>query len=376
VITEVRLRNFKCFEALDLTLGPLTILTGTNSAGKSSVLQALLLLRQSKIQEDFKVGGRAVLNGDLIQLGTANATLRDGAGEAPLDIAVVWDDGTEAGWRLTPDKIGYGLLVEVAPSENGWKDRPPLVRCRYVSADRVGPRVSFPTSDVVVRTARDLGPRGEFAAHYLAVHGDDLIPNPALHFSGPSMGIDAEPAASLKLRHEVEAWLGLLVPGVRITAEQPKGLDVVRLAFRFPGEFGLTDERRPTHVGFGLTYVLPIFVALLSAERGSLVMLENPEAHLHPRAQRMLMELIARTAASGVQVIVETHSDHVLNGARLAVRKNVLAPEAALLHFFTHDPATGKPQQLQPRIEKSGALTDWPPGFFDEWDRAIDELLT
>lgn len=375
MITEVRLRNFKCFDVLDLTLGPLTVLTGTNSAGKSSVLQALLLLRQSELHDELKTGGRIVLNGELIQLGTADATLREGATESPLDIAIVWDDGAEAGWRLTPEKKGDDLIVDVAPTENVWKDRPPIVRCRYVSADRVGPRVSFPTSDVIVRTARDLGPRGEFVAHYLAVHGDDPIPNPSLHFSGASIGIDAEPAASLKLRHEVEAWLGLLVPGVRISVEQSKGLDVVRLAFRFPGEVGLTDERRPTHVGFGLTYVLPIFVALLSAEPGSLVMLENPEAHLHPRAQRMLMELLARAAAAGVQVLVETHSDHVLNGARLAVRKNILRPDDVALHFFTHNAKTGRPEQLSPRIEKSGALTDWPPGFFDEWDRALDELL-
>jgi predicted ATPase len=375
VITEIRLRNFKCFESLELPLGSLTLLSGTNSAGKSSVLQALLLLRQSQLHGQLTPGSVAVLNGDLIQLGNADTTIREGAGLSPLDIALVWHDGLEAGWRFAPGTPTDDLCVIEGPENDDWKERPPLIRCRYVSADRIGPRVAFPTSDILVRTARDVGARGEYVAHYLAVHGGKDIPNESLHFIGKAMGVDADDAATRKLLHEVEAWLGLLVPGVQIAVEQPKGLDVVRLTFKFPGRYGLTDERRPTHVGFGLTYVLPILVAVLAAEPGSLVILENPEAHLHPRAQRLIVELLARAAAAGVQILVETHSDHVLNGARLAVRKGTLRPEQAVVHFFTHDPNSGLPQLLSPKIEKSGSLTDWPSGFFDEWDRALDELL-
>jgi predicted ATPase len=374
MIAEITLRNFKCFDELDLKLGPLTLLSGTNSAGKSSVLQSILLLRQSALHDQLKSGGRAVLNGELVHLGNADATLREGASGSPLDIAVTWTDGAKAGWRLAAEPKGEGLIVVVAPDDDAWKERAPIKRSRYVSADRIGPRVAYPTSDALVLASRDLGARGEFVAHYLAAHGEERIPNESLHFDGISFG-GTEPAASFKLRHEVEAWLGLLVPGVRIIVEQPRGLDVIRLAYQFPGEVGLTDERRPTHVGFGLSYVLPIFVAVLAAEPGSLVMLENPEAHLHPRAQRLIVELLARAAAAGVQVLVETHSDHVLNGARLAVRKGTLTSEQAVLHFFTHDPKTGRPGRISPSIQKSGALTDWPPGFFDEWDRALDELL-
>ena len=376
MITEIRLRNFKCFEALELPLGPFTLLSGTNSAGKSSVLQSLLLLRQCQLHDQLKPGAIAVLNGELIQLGNADSTIREGAGVAALDIALAWSDGSEAGWRLSPGARVNDLRIDEGPEHDDWKAKAPISRCRYVSADRIGPRVAFPTSDIVVRTARDAGARGEYVAHYLAVHGDEVIPNSSLHFTGADLGIDAEKAASQKLLHEVEAWLGLLVPGVRITVEQPAGLDVVRLAFKFPGRYGLTDERRPTHVGFDLTYVLPIFVAILAAEPGSLVILENPEAHLHPRAQRLIVELLARAAASGVQVLVETHSDHVLNGLRLAVRKRTLQSDQAIVHFFTHESTTGLPKLLSPKIEKTGALTDWPDGFFDEWDRALDELLT
>lgn len=374
MITEIKLRNFKCFEFLELPLGPLTILSGTNSAGKSSVLQALLLLRQTALHQQLRQQQTAVLNGELVQLGRADAVVREDAEDSPIDIAVSWKDGADAGWRLLSDTNGTDLRIVVVPDDEIWMQRTPIEHCRYVSADRIGPKVAYPISDIIVRTGRDLGARGEFVAHYLALYGDERIPNDSLHFDGLSFG-NAEPASSFKLRHEVEAWLGLLVPGVRLAVEQPKELDVVRMAFQFPGQVGLTEPRRPTHVGFGLSYVLPIFVAVLAAPPGSLVMLENPEAHLHPRAQRLLVELLARAAAAGVQIIVETHSDHVLNGARLAVRRKTLQPEDVRVHFFTHDPQTGRPEKLSPQIQKSGALTDWPPGFFDEWDRALDELF-
>lgn len=371
MIAEIRLRNFKCFDELDLRVAPLTILSGSNGAGKSTVLQALLLLRQSAIHGELQ-NGRVVFNGDLVQLGSAGATMRDDAplGSA-LELAIEWDDGAEAGWRLA---LASGeLRQEVGPDDACWSDRPPVARCRYVSADRIGPRPAFSTSDVLVKTVGDAGARGEFTAHYLAVHGNKPIPVPDLHFQGEQFGLSSsDDAASQKLRHEVEAWLGLLVRGVRIDAELHESMDVVRLGFRFPGPLGLSDPRRPTHVGFGLTYVLPILVALLAAEPGSLVIIENPEAHLHPRAQRQIVELFARAARAGVQVLVETHSDHVLNGVRLAVRKGTLKPEMACIHFFTDDP---KARLLSPRIHESGALSEWPPGFFDEWDRALDELL-
>ena len=76
MITEIKLRNFKCFEFLELPLGPLTILSGTNSAGKSSVLQALLLLRQTALHQELRQQQTAVLNGELVQLGRADAVVR------------------------------------------------------------------------------------------------------------------------------------------------------------------------------------------------------------------------------------------------------------------------------------------------------------
>jgi len=128
-------------------------------------------------------------------------------------------------------------------------------------------------------------------------------------------------------------------------------------------------------VGFGLTYSLPILVACLSAPVGALLLIENPEAHLHPQGQTKLGELLAICASDGVQVIVETHSDHVLNGIRLAVKKDLLAAADVQLCYFTRDVKTGDCYIESPSVLPDGQLTNWPKGFFDQWEKSLDALL-
>jgi predicted ATPase len=136
-------------------------------------------------------------------------------------------------------------------------------------------------------------------------------------------------------------------------------------------------QYRSTNVGFGITYVLPVIVALLSSSPGALVLLENPEAHLHPQGQAKVGELIARAASRGIQVVVETHSDHVLNGILIAVHAGILKPEEVNLHFFqrTNKPDDMSSEIISPKVNRDGRLDQWPDGFFDEWDKSLERLL-
>lgn len=106
----------------------------------------------------------------------------------------------------------------------------------------------------------------------------------------------------------------------------------------------------------------------LSVGKGGLLLVENPEAHLHPRGQSKMGAFLARVAASGVQVVVETHSDHVLNGVRRAIAaERVLEPRQAVLHFFdTNVDRAGAPQVERIEIRADGELTAWPERFFDQ----------
>ncbi|WUQ95544.1 AAA family ATPase [Streptomyces sp. NBC_00310] len=105
------------------------------------------------------------------------------------------------------------------------------------------------------------------------------------------------------------------------------------------------------------TYALPIVVACLTAQPGGLVLLENPEAHLHPHGQTKMAELAASAAAQGAQLVVETHSDHVLNGIRLAVKRGPLTSEQAVVHFFRSTNGSGV-EVITPHIERQQQKDD------------------
>ena len=112
--------------------------------------------------------------------------------------------------------------------------------------------------------------------------------------------------------------------------------DLMRLGFQFTraGQV-VSAARRPTNVGFGLGYALPIVVACLIAKPGALLLLENPEAHVHPQGQSAMARLSCAAASAGAQVIVETHSDHILNGVRLMVKRGQIPADDVILHDST-----------------------------------------
>ena len=169
--------------------------------------------------------------------------------------------------------------------------------------------------------------------------------------------------------------MGEICPGVRVQATVIERTDLVRLDYKFVHSEELpTEPRRPTNVGFGLTYVLPIVIACLTAKRGALLLLENPEAHIHPQAQSAMARLTCAAAAAGAQVVVETHSDHILNGVRLAVKRGLLSAEDTVLQYFRRSGL--EIDIVTPVIGSDGMLSQWPSGFFDEWERALDELLS
>ena len=144
--------------------------------------------------------------------------------------------------------------------------------------------------------------------------------------------------------------------------------DAATLRFRDPEL--LAEWSRPANVGFGLSYALPVIVAALTASPGTLFLVENPEAHLHPAGQSLIGQFLTRVAAAGVQVVVETHSDHVINGMRLAAaRDGLLPPSDAIIHFLAD---AGTRHTIE--IQGSGALTEWPPGFFDQSELDLGQL--
>ncbi|ASU77622.1 DUF3696 domain-containing protein [Actinopolyspora erythraea] len=373
MVDRVELTNFKAFRQSVVPLGELTLLSGLNSAGKSTVMQALALLRQSYVSGTLvdDEGTGLLLNGDLVGLGTGRDVRHENYVPAGPDgegiVLGLEEGGTEYRWNAFYERESD--LLELEPADVGHAELSALSLFgkgfQYLRADRIFPSVRYPRShDVAIRRGF-LGAQGEHTVNYLRYHQDDIVENESLRHPR---------ATSATLLAQTEAWLREFCPGVNLEAEEITDTDSVRLGFRF-GTAGLSSSNRyrPTNVGFGLTYTLPIVVACLTAGSNGLLLLENPEAHLHPRGQTKIAFLACRAAAAGSQLIVETHSDHVLNGVRIAVKRGEIPASSVRVHYFRRD--GGDVDFVSPVVSEDGMLSQWPEGFFDEWDESLDALL-
>jgi predicted ATPase len=372
MITSIQLVNFKCFRKQNINFGPLTLLSGLNGTGKSSVIQALLLLRQS-FRPAGENGAGLILNGDLVRLGTGQDVLFEGAPDEFIELKVALAANGRKGlfYRCRAQYRREGHLLEAAVTRRGRIDRLPLfgLGFQYLTAERIGPRTYYEFFDSqTARRVGNLGSRGEFTANFLDRFGDHPIPNTSLsHPKGHAP----------QLLRQIEAWMGELAPGIRLELAPHTSLDVIALQYSFESGKYVSNNYRSTNVGFGLTYTLPILTAVLASPPGSLLLIENPEAHLHPKGQFALGKLFGMAAHCGVQVVVETHSDHVVNGVRVAVHDGLIAPEKVQIHFFERR-NTGElspSEVVSPVIDRDGRLDYWPEDFFDEWEKSLDVLL-
>lgn len=373
MLEKIELKNFKAARDLTLELAPLTLFTGLNGSGKSTVLQSLAAIRQS-YQYGSKNG--LMLSGPLVSIGQGADVLSEGAKDESIAISVTGDGGVSL-WECKAILDDNELVFTTVPST------PPSFvtspRFQYLQADRIVPRTLYPQAGQQARLSGFLGSHGEFTADFLDRNGRGqvsekrLCPKDSVQFD-PSLWDLIAPTPLLL--DQVAGWLQHISPGVHLLAEPLKGSDEVILQFRYFGiEAGRSSNFRPTNVGFGLTYSLPIITACLSAPSGSLLLIENPEAHLHPSGQVKMGQLLALCAADGVQVLVETHSDHVLNGIRLAVKTGLLEDNSVGIHYFTRSIASGDCYTESPCILPNGDVSNWPNGFFDQWEKSLDALL-
>lgn len=374
MIKTMELTNFKCFPSQQIAFRPLTLLTGVNSAGKSTVIQALLLLRQNlaPYRGDAEWCGLSKrsnayeekslqLAGCLVNLGLPEDVLHSNADDDSFEI------------RIEQDRANFSLkgVLNGSALKAVWKiaSLPDTASFQYLHAARLCPTMLFPIPEAGQLAFNAIGNMGEFAAYHLYAFGQTKI----LHAdrSGPNLLAPEAAGNSTTLQMQTEAWLSQLGAPVRIQTERPSGTDTVVMRFSFPDIS--RSYYRPTNVGFGLTYALPIFIAALRAPVGSLLIVENPEAHLHPKGQALMGHFLARAAACGVQIVIETHSDHVLNGIRVAVKQGLVGHEDIQINFIhQHDVASCV---YTPQIDKDGHIDQWPEDFFDEWDKQLSELL-
>jgi predicted ATPase len=374
--TLLSLRDFKCHAALDLPLAPFTILTGLNSAGKSTVCHAFALLGQSIREARDSSRGSLLLNGDLVRLGTVGDVRNQTTDHALFEISLR-DEVRELTWRFEGERRAsqanladctlrlldgsrdatYSTLSPDDPDAAPLVDR--LRELVYVTILRNDPseipRVTGSESELRIGTL-----------------GDGAVA--LLHFRdqarvSESLCIENVPPT---LPRQVEAWMSHFFPGFAMDIQPADGsMEILTLRIRtdISGEFHL-----PSNVGYGPYYVLPIITAALSAKPGGFLMLDSPEAHLHPRCQNEMARFLTKVAATGVQILVETHNDHFVNGARQAVKEGALDPASTIIHYFGESTDDGAHRHSTVLVDREGSLDHWPRGFCDQYEIDLASL--
>lgn len=376
MLSRIDLRCFKCFENLKLPLRRFTLLSGTNASGKSSVMQALVVLHQTMREHEWSK--RLMLNGSTVRLGTASDVVDQVHGRRSFGITLHDEPLGWFDWEFEGERSELSMSVRATRGEtstgHGWDadgsmplryllpepvSNEALTRrlcsLTYLTAERLGPREQYQHDDPQITPG--VGPRGEYAVSVVHSGRDARV--------SETLAIPDVPPTRYR---QVEAWMAQFFPGCVLTIQPVPRTDTVTLGIRLSAG---TNFLRPTHTGFGLTQVFPIVVAALSANADDLLLIENPEVHLHPAGQAQIGRFLAEVAAAGVQVLIETHSDHVLSGVRRAVKSGTLDNQDTSLHFFRtrEDSGTGEqPQVESPLLDSDGNIDNWPNGFFDQFD--------
>jgi hypothetical protein len=380
VIERISLSNFKCFETLDLDLAPLTLFTGFNAAGKSTTIQTLLLIAQTLRGQ--RAPSELLLNGSLVSLGNPGDVINTRGGSSGLALGVA-GSGASLSWQftlldeerrslavsqmdlVTSDhslKLPQTSLSGIRPKGENAEAQTVLAAIEgliYLGAARQVETEVFPVPQDFGLSRGDVGPIGQFAPWWFYDLADeDVAPGRSCH--GDS--------SSLTIRHQTNAWTADIFPGAEINSVPVPRTNLMRLELR---SSRTNDWGRPTNIGYGVSYAFPLLVAGLCADAGRTVIVDSPEAHLHPRGQSRIGAFLAQMAASGVQMIAETHSDHVLNGIRIALRNQLIRPDQVALYFFT-----GKQEApvIRLEVDRFGTIREWPEGFFDQSERDLASL--
>ncbi len=374
-MNTLHIKNFKCFEEVSIPLNGLTIMAGANGMGKSTSIQAILLLRKilelggfiSDTEEAFRRTKVALNEGYCLQLGDSTAILRQGAEENEIGIEIELPNRYLKSF-LTVDNTSHQLYVEAEMTRSPWTDLDhghsiEQEEFYYLNAERIGPRVQQSLNHNLFLHA---GWQGENTAQVLDHEGGYFKIDPARQFPADQFGKGTKEATnrSLYIADQVNAWLGYLMPGVTVKAKT----DPTTLSGQVLLQNNSSRESAilATNLGFGISYLLPIIANGLIAKSHTMFIVENPEAHLHPAAQSRIGIFLAKVASAGVQVIVETHSDHVLNGIQIAVAEQIIQSGMVTVNFFGQEPGENEPQVTSIPVTPKGELARWPKGFFDQ----------
>lgn len=387
MIKSIEIKNFKSIKSKYFPLRNLNVLLGLNGQGKSSFIQTLLVLRQSnKINYgELKLNDRS---DELINIGTTKDARYQYSkkdenlmislefeGKKPYLMEFDYTIESDVFRQTNIDSDLYGeSQLKLDLNESLFSNN-----FQYLKADRIQPKSVHKKNYTSVVTNRSLGSYGQYTVHFIETYyNEDVEFENLIHKNSiVKDSVLGKDIINKTLINQINLWLGEISPDVNVRTTSINQDEVLlEYVFKQP-TFGNTNRFKPENVGFGITYALHVVTALLSAQPNQLIIIENPESHIHPRGQAELGKLIALVCQNNVQIVIETHSDHVLNGIRVAINQTPILKDRTLLFYFekvvTESEQYSKITNIE--IDKNGSLSEYPNNLLDEWSNQLSKLI-
>lgn len=332
MINNIKISNFKCLHNEDIQFKPLTIITGLNSSGKSTLLQTIL----SPLSKLNKAGERLLsdrISSDFASLKNKYVNSKEVSGS--INNNLMFNISENDSYSI--EGSGFSLKLE----EN----------CYYLSANRIGVEKTTKISyDYKV------GCDGEFVFSTFENEKSNAL-NDNL--------IKDKNSASFTLAAQVDYWLSYITGLKTELKTERRSNDFVEISFNSDGLNNLS----PINLGTGVSYLVKIIIVCLRAQNNGVIIIENPEIHLHPAGQAKLGEFFAFIANAGIQVVIETHCEHLINRVIYEVYKKRIASDAVSILYKDGVQNPFKAIELK---SDGKFYEDFPEGFFDA---TLSELL-
>ena len=360
MIKEVKISALKSIEHLTVECSKLNILAGANSSGKSTFLQAMLLIAQNKYN-------RQGLNGEYVSLGDFRLDAKNyHVTSDKIEIEITTQPETVMPIQLIfqeeDDEYSKLSLMEKLFRRSNERDSmeylqdvPVLPHIRYLACSRIGVQDVYPKN---YNEKDGVGKNGEYAIFCLQANKNERLDQSLIY----------EPSSETLLG-QVNYWLHYII-GASISVEDIPGTDMVKASY----DIGNERSTRPCNVGSGISYLISIIVMCLLSRQTDILIIENPEVHLHPKAQSRICDFLYFIASTGRQLFVETHSDHIFNGIRAGIATGAMEKENIIINFFYLDEKLCT-QNSQINIGKNGRILNYVDGLFDQFDLDLDRML-
>ena len=401
MITEFRAQNFKSWKNTGkIQIAPLTGFFGANSSGKTSLLQTLLMLKQT-VERPPNWNGVIDFGDDnsLVNLGNFDDLIHQHKRDIPLEISLSWKfseklsiadikevdtlsfelsvfdnensvPSVSFNYRIgeknfTVEWNGQDVRLISVPVKLNYHDES-LFRCYGVRSAHYHNQEIFSSIQTrfenLFRNIRYLGPLREYPRRHYAwegkhspgvgQHGEDMV---TALFSGRIQLRDTE--------EQIPMWLQRLdlIDSYRLNPVLNTETDYEFLVRKYKGG----PEVRLTDVGFGVSQVLPVLVLCYYVPEGSILILEQPEAHLHPKVQSELADLLIEVVKERqLQIILESHSEHLLIRLMRRIAEEEISANDTAFYFCEMKEGVSEIERLN--VDDYGNITNWPQNFFGD----------